>query len=82
MPASAPASRFDAQEPFDLTWIRGEFHHHRELHAKVVVHGHTPVPMPEVLANRVNIDTGAFASGRLTALVIDGAEKSLLTVEA
>jgi serine/threonine protein phosphatase 1 len=36
---------------------------------------------PDVRANRVNIDTGAFASGRLTALVIDGAEKRLLTVE-
>ena len=47
----------------------------------MVVHGHTPVPEPEVLANRVNVDTGAFASGRLTALVIDGAEKRLLTVE-
>ena len=77
-----PGVAFDAQDPFDLIWIRGEFHHHRELHPKVVVHGHTPVPEPEVLANRVNVDTGAFASGRLTALVIDGAEKSLLAVEA
>ena len=76
-----PGVALDAQDPFDLIWIRDEFHHHRELYAKVVVHGHTPVPEPEVLANRVNVDTGAFASGRLTALVIDGAEKRLLTVE-
>ena len=77
-----PGVALDAQDPMDLIWIRGEFHSHQELHPKVVVHGHTPVPEPEIRANRVNVDTGAFASGRLTALVIDGAEKRLLTVEA
>ena len=76
-----PGVALDAQDPLDLIWIRGDFHRHRELHAKVVVHGHTPVPEPEVCANRINVDTGAFASGRLTALVIDGAEKRLLAVE-
>jgi len=38
------------------------FHRHRGLFPKVVVHGHTPVAEPEVLANRVNVDTGAFAT--------------------
>ena len=76
-----PGVALDAQDPADLIWIRGEFLRHRELYAKVIVHGHTPVREPEVLANRVNVDTMAFASGRLAALVIDGAEKSLLTVE-
>jgi len=77
-----PGVALDAQDPFDLTWIRGEFHNHHGLYPKVIVHGHTPVAEPEILANRVNIDTGAFASGRLTALVINGAEKRLLTVES
>ncbi|MEP9385903.1 metallophosphoesterase [Mesorhizobium sp. KR9-304] len=77
-----PGVALDAQDPLDLIWIRGDFHRHEELHPKVVVHGHTPVSEPEICANRVNVDTGAFASGRLTALVIDGAEKRLLTVEA
>lgn len=77
-----PGVALDKQDPKDLIWIRGDFHRHQELFPKVVVHGHTPVSEPEVLANRVNLDTGAFASGRLTALVIDGAEKRLLTVEA
>jgi serine/threonine protein phosphatase 1 len=76
-----PGVAFDAQDPFDLTWIRDEFHLHRELYPKVVVHGHTPVREPEICDNRVNLDTGAFASGRLTALAVDGAEKRLLTVE-
>src|SRR5690606_32614242 len=72
-----PGVALDAQDPQDLIWIRGDFHRHQELHPKVVVHGHTPVAKAEVHANRVNIDTGAFASGRLTALAIDGARKQI-----
>lgn len=76
-----PGVALDAQDPRDLIWIRGEFHRHAELFPKVVVHGHTPVGEAEVLPNRVNLDTGAFASGRLTALVIDSAHKQLMSVE-
>ncbi|MBX3584715.1 MAG: metallophosphoesterase [Rhizobiaceae bacterium] len=76
-----PGVPLDAQEPKDLIWIRGEFHRHTGLYSSVIVHGHTPVDEPEMLPNRVNVDTGAFRSNRLTALVIDGAEKRLLTVE-
>jgi serine/threonine protein phosphatase 1 len=76
-----PGVPLDVQDKADLIWIRGDFHRYRELHPKVIVHGHTPVSQPEVLPNRVNVDTGAFASGRLSALVIDGAQKRLLTVE-
>jgi len=76
-----PGIPLDAQDRQDLIWIRGDFHRYRELHPKVVVHGHTPVPEPEVLPNRVNVDTGAYYSSRLTALVIDGAKKRVLTVE-
>ena len=66
----------------DLIWIREEFLRHPRLHPKVVVHGHTPTAEPEVMANRVNVDTGAFATGRLSALVIDGAEKRIMEVAA
>jgi serine/threonine protein phosphatase 1 len=76
-----PGVSLDLQDPYDLVWIRGDFHRHQELHPKVIVHGHTPVRHAEILPNRVNLDTGAFASNRLTALVVDGAEKRLLTVE-
>ena len=77
-----PGVSLDAQDPHDLIWIRGDFHRHEELYPKVIVHGHTPVRQAEILPNRVNLDTGAFASNRLTALAIDGGEKRLLTVEA
>lgn len=62
----------------DLTWIRGDFLHYRDLHPKLVVHGHTPKNRPEILPNRINIDTGAFASGYLSALVAEGTRKWLL----
>ena len=39
---------------------------------KVVVHGHTPVLEPQFLQNRINIDTGAYATGKLTCLRIEG----------
>jgi serine/threonine protein phosphatase 1 len=38
------------------------------------VHGHTPVLEPDVRPNRINIDTGAYATGRLTCLVLGGDE--------
>ncbi len=75
-----PRVPLDRQDPHDMIWIRQEFLGYPGLHPKVIVHGHTPAPEPEVLANRVNVDTGAFSTGRLTALIIQGADKEILTV--
>ncbi len=47
---------------------------------KIVVHGHTPVEEPEVWPNRINIDTGAFATGQLTCVVLDKAAHRFLAV--
>lgn len=77
-----PGVPLDWQDPHDLMWIRNEFLDHPGLHPKVVVHGHTPQAEAEILPNRVNIDTGVFYSGALTALVIDGADKRLISAEA
>ena len=57
---------------------RGEFHAHARLYPKVIVHGHTPVAEADVKANRVNVDTGACFTGRLSALAVDGASKRIL----
>lgn len=62
----------------DKRWIREPFLASLLDHGKVVVHGHTPVPLPEVRPNRINIDTGAFQSGRLTCIVIEGSSHSFL----
>lgn len=75
-----PGVPLDAQDPHDLIWIRREFSDYRGLHSKLIVHGHTPHAEPELRANRINIDTYAFASGRLTALAIEGREKRFLEV--
>jgi serine/threonine protein phosphatase 1 len=67
-----PRVPLDAQKPRDLRWIREPFLSHPEPHGPVVVHGHTISESPEDCGNRIGIDTGAFMSGRLTALVLDG----------
>jgi serine/threonine protein phosphatase 1 len=76
-----PRVPLERQNPDDLIWIRNEFLRYAGLHPKVVVHGHTITARPEVLANRVNVDTGACFSGVLTAFTVDGAEKRLIEVE-
>jgi diadenosine tetraphosphatase ApaH/serine/threonine PP2A family protein phosphatase len=67
-----PGVSLDKQQPRDLLWIRDEFLHSRKDFGKIIIHGHTPVEAPQILSNRINIDTGAFATGRLTCLVLDG----------
>ncbi len=75
-----PGVPLESQRAEDLLWIRDEFLSSKVDFGKIVVHGHTPAQSPEVLANRINIDTGAFATGRLTCLVIeDGGPRFLST---
>ena len=69
-----------AQDPQDLIWIREKFLDYPLPHPKVIVHGHTPADQVEIMGNRVNVDTRAFASGRLSALMVEGGRKSLLEV--
>jgi serine/threonine protein phosphatase 1 len=73
-----PSVELSRQKESDLLWIRDEFLSSNENFGKIVVHGHTPTREVEVASNRVNIDTGAFATGRLTCLVIDEASLSVI----
>lgn len=66
------------QRADDLLWIRDDFLLWEQEFGKIVVHGHTPVPQPEIRSNRINIDTGAYATGRLTCLVLEGNTMSFL----
>jgi len=66
-----PGVPLERQTAEDLMWIRDEFLASTRSFGKIVVHGHTPVEDPEVLPNRINIDTGAFATGRLTCVVLE-----------
>lgn len=62
----------------DLTTIRDPFLAYRLPHDHIVVHGHTPVSTPDFRTNRINIDTGAYLTGNLTCLVLEGAERYVL----
>lgn len=73
-----PLVPIEQQTEDDLLWIRDDFLHWEKAFDKMVVHGHTPVPEPDIRANRINIDTGAFATGRLTCMVFEAAEIMLL----
>jgi serine/threonine protein phosphatase 1 len=66
-----PGVALSDQKETDLLWIRDEFLASNVDFGKIVIHGHTPVLEVEVAPNRINIDTGAFATGRLTCLVIE-----------
>ncbi len=77
-----PGIPLDRQSPHDLLWIREPFlSWPRPLPARVV-HGHTPTPRPEVLAHRINIDTGAGWGGILTCAVMEGDDIAFLETPA
>lgn len=67
-----PGVPFADQNEEDLLWIRDDFLNSEMNFGKIVVHGHTPVREPEFRSNRINIDTGAFATGRLTCVIFEG----------
>ena len=74
-----PGRALDEQHEHDLLWIRDEFLDWPADYGAVVVHGHTPARFQEDKRNRIGIDTYAFASGRLTAVVLEGAERRFIT---
>ena len=74
-----PGVPLDRQRDEDLLWIRDEFLDSDLDFGKIVVHGHTPVVEPQVKRNRINIDTGAFATGRLTCVVLEGGQHRFIT---
>lgn len=66
-----PARPIDEQRDEDLIWIREKFLNHEKDHGALIIHGHTPRNEPEVLRNRINIDTGAWQSNYLTAVALE-----------
>jgi serine/threonine protein phosphatase 1 len=71
-----PATPLEAQNDFDLLWIREPFLSHRGDYGRLIVHGHTPLlgGVPDLHGNRLNLDTGAVFGGPLTAAVFDDAQ--------
>ena len=76
-----PGLPLDRQSRQDLLWIREPFLDSLDEFGAVVVHGHTVSVRPEVRPNRIGIDTGAYATGRLTCLVLEQATRRFLATE-
>jgi len=78
----APNVPLGEQQRHHLRWIRDPFLDHPEPHSHMVVHGHTITEGIDNPGNRIGIDTGAYRTGHLTALVLEGASRRFLqTVE-
>lgn len=73
-----PEVELALQTTSTLRWIREPFLSFAGKHEAVVVHGHTISEAPEDRGNRIGVDTGAYASGRLTALVLEGTRRRYL----
>lgn len=77
-----PGVPLDAQTERDLLWIRNEFIQGRGPFGKVIVHGHTPSEQPQLTPHRLGVDTGAYATGILTAVRLEGEDQRVMQAKA
>ncbi len=73
-----PGIPLDRQVDEDMLWIRDTFLSSKHDFGKIIVHGHTPTETPVLARNRIGIDTGAYMTGVLTALVLEGEDYRFL----
>jgi len=73
-----PGVALKDQDEADMIWIRDLFLSSNADHGKIIVHGHSIARKPEIEANRIGIDTGAYATGKLTCLVLEGENRAFL----
>jgi len=76
-----PGLKLHEQDTHDLRWIREDFIDDDSDHGCMVVHGHTISAEPEELPNRIGIDTGAYQTGILTAVRIEGDQRRMIMVD-
>ena len=74
-----PHVPLEQQDPQDLMWIREDFLRHKASLGVVVVHGHSISLKPEVLPERIGIDTGAYATNALSCVVLDGPHRGFIS---
>ncbi|HET7708184.1 MAG TPA: metallophosphoesterase family protein [Sphingomicrobium sp.] len=74
-----PGIELADQSQRDLRWIRAAFLNSQADHGFIVIHGHTIDAMVVERANRIGIDTGAYATGVLTAIGLEGDERWYLS---
>jgi serine/threonine protein phosphatase 1 len=75
-----PGTPLDRQKSEDLLWIRGEFLESEADHGAVIVHGHSICGTAvEFADNRINLDTGAYATGVLSALGLEDDDRWVIS---
>jgi len=75
-----PGVPMDRQSTRDLLWIRHDFLVSNRAHRKTIVHGHTSSPEPMEGDGRIGVDTGAYATGVLTAVRLEGEGREFMQV--
>ena len=73
-----PKVRLEAQTERDMMWIRREFLETERAIDRIVVHGHTPAEQAHLGRWRIGVDTGAYATGVLTAVLLQDAHQEIL----
>jgi serine/threonine protein phosphatase 1 len=73
-----PGQTLADQRTSDLRWIRREFLEHKQGFEKIIVHGHTIADEVELRPHRIGLDTGAYSSGKLTAMGFEAGERWVL----
>lgn len=73
-----PGVPLEKQSLADLRWIRDEFLDDLSDHGKMVIHGHSITSEPDEQSNRIGIDIGAFRSGALAAIALEGTDRRYL----
>lgn len=76
-----PGVPIEDQVPAEMRWIRDSFLDHTGHHGRMIVHGHSITTEPTLRPNRMGIDTGAYETGVLTALGLQGTDHWLLQTE-
>lgn len=77
-----PGVKLAQQSPDDLLWIRKNFLDSKAQHGAIIVHGHSVAADVEILHNRINIDTGAYESGILSAVGLQDAEQWVISTSS
>ena len=76
-----PKRAIEDQDAHDCRWIREPFLSHQGNFGFTVVHGHTVTDDPVIRHNRIGIDTGAYRTGKLTALCLEGTERQIIEAQ-
>ena len=74
-----PGRKLADQLPRDLLWIKEPFTRSKVDHGKIIIHGHSSRKKPERRLNRINLDTRAWETRRLTCLVLEGSSQKFIS---